>query len=169
MTATRPPAAAEEIRDIERFLYDEAALLDEWRLPEWLELLTDDCRYLVPAPDARDADDPTTALFVIADDHAQIVGRVTRLESDAAFVERPRSRTRHVVTNIRVDRHSDDAFEVASNFVVYRSRRGVVDMFVGRYRHRLVRGVDGCLKIAERWAILDSETLRPQGKISFIL
>jgi p-cumate 2,3-dioxygenase beta subunit len=169
MTATRPPVAPEEVRDIERFLYDEAALLDEWRLLDWLELLTDDCRYLVPAPDAREADDPTKELFVIADDYHQIVGRVTRLESEAAFVERPRSRTRHLVTNVRVDRQGDDSFEVASNFVVYRSRRGVVDMFVGRYRHRLVRDGGGRLRIAERFAVLDGETLRPQGKISFIL
>jgi p-cumate 2,3-dioxygenase beta subunit len=169
MTATQQSVADAQVRDIERFLYDEAALLDEWRLPEWLELLTDDCRYLVPAPDARDADDPATTLFVIADDHAQIVGRITRLESEAAFVERPRSRTRHLVTNIRVDTHGDDAFRVESNFVVYRSRRGVVDMFIGRYRHVLVRNTNGRLKIAERVAILDSETLRPQGKISFIL
>jgi p-cumate 2,3-dioxygenase beta subunit len=161
--------AAEVVRDIERFLYDEAALLDEWRLLDWLELLTEDCRYLVPSPDARDADDPTKTLFVIADDYQQIVGRVTRLESEAAFVERPRSRTRHLVTNIRVEPESRDVFSVSSNFMVYRSRRGVEDMFVGRYRHRLVSGDDWRLKIAERWAILDSEALRPQGKISFIL
>ena len=27
---------------VEDFLYQEAALLDEWRLDEWLSLLTDD-------------------------------------------------------------------------------------------------------------------------------
>lgn len=169
MTTTQPPLEAELVREIERFLYDEAALLDDWRLPEWLELLTDDCRYLVPAPDARDADDPAQTLFVIADDHQQIVGRVTRLESDAAFVERPRSRTRHLLTNVRVDPAGDDMFRAESNFVVYRSRRAVVDMFVGRYRHLLVRGDDGRLRIKERRAILDGESLRPQGKVSFIL
>jgi p-cumate 2,3-dioxygenase beta subunit len=169
MTITQRPLETGLVREIERFLYDEAALLDEWRLPEWLELLTDDCRYLVPAPDARDADNPAETLFVIADDHEQIVGRVTRLESDAAYVERPRSRTRHLLTNVRVDAAGEDMFRAESNFAVYRSRRGVVDIFVGRYRHLLVRGDDGRLRIKERRAILDSESLRPQGKISFIL
>jgi p-cumate 2,3-dioxygenase beta subunit len=169
MIATQQRLAPELVGDIERFLYDEAALLDEWRLPEWLELLTEDCRYLIPAPDAREADDTSNTLFIIADDYQQIVGRVTRLESDAAFVERPRSRTRHLVTNVRVDPVDDNVFRVESNFAVYRSRRGVVDVFFGRYRHLLVRESDGRLKIKERRAVLDSETLRPQGKVSFIL
>ena len=37
--------------DIEDFLFAEAELLDEWRLPEWLELFTDDAIYYVPAID----------------------------------------------------------------------------------------------------------------------
>jgi p-cumate 2,3-dioxygenase beta subunit len=169
MTTTHHPLAPELVRDIERFLYDEAALLDEWRLREWLELLTEDCRYLVPAPDAREAENTSNTLFIIADDYHHIVGRVTRLESDAAYAERPRSRTRHLITNVRVDPVDDNMFRVESNFVVHRSRRGVVDVFFGRYRHLLVRGDDGRLKVKERRAILDGETLRPQGKVSFIL
>ena len=30
---------------IEEFLYREAELLDDWRLPEWADLFTDDARY----------------------------------------------------------------------------------------------------------------------------
>ena len=37
--------------DVEDFLFAEAELLDEWRLPEWLELFTDDAIYYVPATD----------------------------------------------------------------------------------------------------------------------
>lgn len=169
MTAAQQKPAPQLVRDIERFLYDEAALLDEWRLPEWLDLLTEDFHYLVPAPDAPEADDPSNTLFIIADDYRQIVGRVTRLESEAAFVERPRSRTRHLVTNVRVDCLGDNVFRVESTFAVHRSRRGTTDLFFGRYRHLLVQDPEGRLKIKERRAVLDSETLRPQGKISFIL
>src|SRR5262245_18857107 len=35
-------------REIEEFLYAEAALLDERRFEEWLALLTDDIRYWMP-------------------------------------------------------------------------------------------------------------------------
>jgi len=34
--------------EIEDFLYHEAALLDDWQLPEWLALYTADARYEVP-------------------------------------------------------------------------------------------------------------------------
>ena len=42
-------AASFTVAEIERFLIDEAALLDEWRLEEWLALFAEDGRYLVPS------------------------------------------------------------------------------------------------------------------------
>jgi p-cumate 2,3-dioxygenase beta subunit len=36
---------------VEDFLYHEAALLDEWRLDAWQELLADDACYYVPSND----------------------------------------------------------------------------------------------------------------------
>ena len=34
--------------EVEDFLYQEAALLDDWKLNEWEKLLTDDATYYVP-------------------------------------------------------------------------------------------------------------------------
>ena len=34
--------------EVEDLFYQEAALLDEWRLEDWLELLTDDAIYQIP-------------------------------------------------------------------------------------------------------------------------
>ncbi len=42
-------------QEVEDLLYREAALLDEWRLEEWLEMLTDDAIYQVPSTDAPEA------------------------------------------------------------------------------------------------------------------
>jgi len=160
---------ADLTHEIEAFLYREADLLDSWKLTEWLELFTEDAWYLIPSPDAPDAEDPKSTLFLLADDHIRLAGRVSRLESQSAFVERPRSRTRHLVTNVQVEELDDGEICARSNFAVYRTRRGVVDNFVGRYRHRLVRIEDGTYKIKERRATLDVDFLRPQGKVSFIL
>ena len=60
---------------IEEFLYEEAALLDEWRLDEWLELLTEDATYEVPSTDTPEGD-PKTTLSLVADDIARIRARV---------------------------------------------------------------------------------------------
>lgn len=154
---------------VESFLFYEAQLLDAWRLTEWLDLLSEDCRYLVPSTDAPDSDAPDRVVFIIADSYPQIVGRVERLESEYAFVERPRSRTRRLITNVRVHDSGSDEYEVWSNFAVYRYRRGASHVFTGEYRHRLVRAADGGFSIRERRATLDTEELRPQGKVSFIL
>ena len=169
MTALDEDRRAALTDEVEQFLFEEAVLLDAWRLRDWLELLTADCRYLVPSPDAPEATDPVQALFVIADDHARIVARVERLESDAAWVERPRSRTRRLISNVRVRFGADGELRAHANFAIYRTRRGVVDILFGQYTHRLVRGADGTLRIRERRAKVDSETIRPHGVVSIIV
>jgi len=154
--------------EIEDFLFHEAALLDEWRLDEWLALLTEDAKYRVPSNDAP-AGDPADTLFLIADDIQRIRGRVARLKDPHAHAEFPHSRTRRLVTNVRVSPLGDSEIEVHANFAVYRMRRGGNEsVYVGRYRY-LLRRVGGELRIAMREAILDSEELGRLGAVSFIL
>src|SRR5207244_4047604 len=87
--------------DVEDFLYHEAALLDAWRLDEWLALLTEDATYRVPSNDQPQSD-PKRALFTIADDIRRIRARVTRLKDPHAHAESPRSRTRPPLRTPRV-------------------------------------------------------------------
>jgi p-cumate 2,3-dioxygenase subunit beta len=161
-------AATVSRAEIEDFLYAEADLLDNWRLDEWLALLTDDATYYVPPNDKPDADHHVT-LFTIADDIVRLRERVIRLKDPNCHAEYPPSRTRRLITNVRVIGADGDAIAVAANFAVYRYRRGEpVREFVGRYRYKL-RRMGGVLKIAERRAILDAHELGPMGSVSFIL
>ena len=173
MTGTLPAktttVAREIAYEVESFLYHEAQLLDAWQLREWFELLTEDCSYLVPSTDAIHSTTPASTVFIIADSYVQIRGRVERLESELAFVERPRSRTRRLITNVRVHHDGAGGYTALSNFAVYRYRRGSSHLFTGEYRHLLIRDTDGRLLITERRATLDCDVLRPQGKVSFIL
>jgi p-cumate 2,3-dioxygenase beta subunit len=163
--------------EVEDFLYHEAALLDEWRLDEWLALLTDDARYRVPSNDAPSGD-PANTLFLIADDIARIRGRVARLKDPHAHAEFPHSRTRRLITNVRIEKTVPGTFSgenvpgtvfVHANFAVYRMRRGGQEsVYVGRYRY-ILRKVGSSLRIAYREAVLDSEELGRLGAISFIL
>src|SRR6267143_1737124 len=89
------------VGEIERFLVDEAALLDEWRLDEWLALMAPDARYLVPPLD-RPGADPRDTLFLIADDRRTLASRVRQLLSGTTWAENPRSRTRSLITNVRL-------------------------------------------------------------------
>jgi p-cumate 2,3-dioxygenase beta subunit len=153
--------------EVENFLFHEAGLLDEWRLEEWLALLTDDVRYLVPSLDSPDSD-PSKALFMIADDRKRLESRVGQLLSKIAWAENPRSRTRRLITNIRVLTDEGGITPITANFAVWRFHGGQTDVYVGRYLHRLQRGDTGLL-IRERKVVLDLDTLRPHGKLSFIL
>jgi p-cumate 2,3-dioxygenase subunit beta len=153
--------------EIEVFLNDEAALLDEWRLEQWLALMAPDARYLVPPLDAPDADHRDT-LFLIADDRRTLASRVRQLLSGTTWAENPRSRTRRLITNVRLLAVNGDEARVTANFAVWRFQHEQSDVYVGRYLHVLVRGSSGLL-FRERRAVLDLETLRPHGKLSFIL
>jgi p-cumate 2,3-dioxygenase beta subunit len=154
-------------QEIEDFLFAEAALLDDWRLDEWLTLLTDDVTYIVPTTDARDAD-PSTTLSIISDDAKRLRARAEQLLGKHAWAENPPSRTRRLITNVRIRRADATTIEATANFAVYRFRGDVAETFVGRYEYTLVRRPDG-LKIQIRKAILDLEALRPHGKLSIIL
>jgi p-cumate 2,3-dioxygenase beta subunit len=154
-------------QEVEDLLFAEAAMLDEWRLNEWLDLLTDDATYQVPPTDAPGGDAKNT-LFLIADDALRIRSRVKQLSGKSAWAENPHSRTRRMISNVRVLESAGEDIRVAANFVVYRMRHELVDTYVGRYEYVLVKR-DGRLKIRQRKAILDLEALRPHGKVSFIL
>ena len=160
-------AAAFTVGEIEEFLIQEAALLDEWRLEEWLALMAPDARYLVPPLDVPDADHRDT-LFLIADDRRTLASRVRQLLSGTTWAENPRSRTRRLITNVRLLAAEGGEARATANFAVWRFQHEQADVYVGRYLHVLVRGPSGFL-FRERRAVLDLEALRPHGKLSFIL
>ena len=153
---------------VEDFLYDEADLLDRWRLEDWLKLFELGATYHIPSTDMPDGN-PETSLFLVADDWFLIQARVKRLSSKNAHVENPHSRTRRIVGNVRV-RPGDapGTVSVKAAFTVYRVRNEITDLFVGQYDHVLAVDDDGQLRFRHRKAVLDLDSL-PAGKVSVIL
>ena len=110
---------------VEHFLFEEVALLDAWRLEEWLALFTEDCLYVVPTTDLPDGD-PKRDLVFIDDNLVRLRGRVTRLLSRYAHREYPFSRTRRMITNVRLTRIDEKEVDLEASFAVYRSRNEVL-------------------------------------------
>ena len=165
----RSPGGETLYREVEDFLYAEAELLDEWRLEEWLALFTEDCRYLIPPGDLPPDVSPESTLFYIADDRILLRERVRRLAKRNAHAEQPHSRTRHMLSNIRIKSVSDDGqIDVRCAFLTHRERVEVVDTFIGSAEYRLVRD-GGNLRIREKRCRLDTAGLREQGRISILL
>lgn len=153
---------------IEDFLYHEASLLDQWRLDDWGELLTDDACYLIPPNDVPNGD-PNNTLFHVADNIERIRSRIKRLKSRHTHAENPHSRTRRLITNVRITNRTEQHIEVTANFLVMRYRRNEqIRQYVGVYEYKLTVQ-NGDLKIAERKVILDSEELGSLGSVSILL
>jgi p-cumate 2,3-dioxygenase beta subunit len=155
---------------VEDFLYQEAALLDEWQLDDWLKLFAPDGRYEVAPTGDPDAATlaSSEALFLVADDHERLTQRVIRLKKTTAHAEFPHSRVRHNYSNVRVLSDSADSVEVSVNFIVFRNKRGITATYMGRHLFRLARQGERLL-IQSKRAVLDLDALVPQGKVSLIL
>jgi p-cumate 2,3-dioxygenase beta subunit len=160
-----PPVSLRQ--EVEDFLYEEAALLDDWRLDDWLTLFTEDARYIVPATDFPEGD-PRLDMVLIDDDIIRLRARVVRLKSRHAHREYPWSRTRRFISNVRITEVDGDNIFVTMSCLVYRARMGEVAPYVGKHLYTLTR-VDGRLKIRHRRAELDLETLDAHGAVSIIL
>jgi p-cumate 2,3-dioxygenase subunit beta len=170
-TADSVPASQDNLLlrlAVEYFLFEEAAHLDNWRLDEWLNLFTKDARYLVPTTDLPDGD-PARDMMFIDDDYERLKGRVTRLKSRHAHREYPSSRTRRLITNVRLTRVVASEVDVEASFVVYRSRNEMIAPYVGIYRYTLARQGGGGFLIRRRRAELDLERLTDHGAVSIIL
>ena len=85
-----------------------------------------------------------------------------------AHVEFPHSRTRHFVSNVRIRERDEAEISVSAAFLVYRTRDGVTDTYFGSHRYILVRRGEA-LRIREKRCLLDTDGLRPQGRVSIIL
>ena len=163
MTTASKPTLREQVED---FLFREAALLDDWRLDEWVDLFTDDGRYVVPTTDLPDGD-PKRDLVFIDDDITRLRARAVRLNSRHAHREYPWSRTRRFVSNVRVDETGDGELSVSANVLVYRFRAGEGAPYVGSVDY-ILRRDNGDFRIAYRRAVLDLEALSWHGAVSII-
>ena len=158
--------------EVEEFLYREAHLLDERRLDEWLALCSDDIHYWMPirrTTTAKETDLEFTKPGTMAyfDDDREILAlRIQRLQAGRAWAEDPPSRTRHIVSNVRILEVDGDEILVGPNFQLYRNRlESEEDLWVGR-REDLLRREAGALKLARRYIYLDQTVILAQNMSS---
>lgn len=151
-----------------RFLVDEAAIMDAQLWADWLELLTDDIRYLMPVRVTTSIGtgfdtQPGMAHF---DENRYTLGkRVERLLTEHAWTEDPPSRTRHLITNVRTLETSDDvSIDVESTVLLFRSRGDdrEPELLCAHRNDRLRRGEDGW-RLDARHITVEEAVLRTQN------
>ena len=159
--------------EVERFYYQEANLLDDRQFEDWVALFSDDTHYFMPirrTRSKRELDKEFTQPGEMAffdDDKRLLAGRVAKLQTGRSWAEDPPSRTRHLITNVRVVADDGRELHVESNFHVYRTRlRSEEDSWIGS-RRDVLRRVDGAFRIADRKIFLEQTVLLSRNLSNF--
>lgn len=155
-------------RDIEQFLFEEADVLDRCDFRDWLDMLSPDIHYWAPVQENRlyrerkyEIAEPGTSAY-FDETFVSLSQRVERLYTHMAWAEDPPSRTRHLITNIRVRQTEEsDSWDVESSFYVHRTRtERDHDWIVGRRYDKIRRAGNAYgFEIARRHILFDVAVL----------
>lgn len=152
--------------DMLEFLYDEAELFDTLRLHEWRAMVAPDIEYTVPLRQTRATRDQDKSIIRTVqhmyDDYKSIALRVMRvMDTRSAWGEDPPSRTKHLVSNVRVYRTEvDNEFKVQSYLLLTRNRfdHDKFDL-IPCERHDVIRKTEQGYQLARREVIIDQAVL----------
>jgi 3-phenylpropionate/cinnamic acid dioxygenase small subunit len=164
VSRTRVALGSETYNRILETLYDEAAALDERRFDDWVAMLADDLVYTAPIRLTRTGPnrdrDVVRTMMHFDETHASILMRTGRL-SKSAWAEDPPSRTRRIVTNVRIaETGTAGEYEVVSYYYLSRSRGDspAVETITAE-RRDVWRQVGDAYKLSRREIIVDQSTL----------
>jgi 3-phenylpropionate/cinnamic acid dioxygenase small subunit len=170
MTTNATNTAIERLlfeREVEKFLFREAELLDDRRYNDWIELIAEDIHYHMPVrrnvkfgEQHRENSDSESEISWFDEGKRTLAGRVRQINTGLHWAEEPFSRVRHLITNIQVGEIDGDEVPVRSNFYCWSNRlRDEVNVFVGTRQDILRRDPDTGFKIAKRLILLDQNVL----------
>jgi 3-phenylpropionate/cinnamic acid dioxygenase small subunit len=168
--------------ECEEFLYHTAELLDDRRLTDWHDLVTEDIAYRVPIRTTRERSNRgefSDTAYHMKEDWGTLKVRTERMENDFAWSEDPPTRTRRQVSNVRITDVDGDEISLKNNLVIVRSRKEETDAeFLAMERRDTLRRTEGGyvprsgqepgLKLARRRVLLD-HTVLPTDSLSIIL
>lgn len=155
---------------VEQFLYREARLLDERRLDEWLDLLSDELHYWMPMRRNIKFGDwdleftsSETEINWFDEGKDVLAGRIRQINTGIHWPEEPVSRFEHIITNVEVVSADGDQIRVNSKFFCYQNRlQDEVNHFVGRREDLLRRDPETGFKIVKRKIILAQNVMLPK-------
>ncbi len=164
--AERPAKVDQELwNELMHWYINEAWLLDERRLSEWLDLFTDDLVYFMPRRKnvlRREKDREITKpgdMAFFEDTKEMMRVRVMRLETGMAWAEDPPSRTRHMVGNLVVTPLDNGDLLAKTAFMVHKSHLEIEADFYAGYKEDVLTRVDGEWKVSKRTIVLDANVL----------
>ena len=127
--------------DVERFLIEEASLLDRGAYEAWINLFTADGWYWVPAVPGQT--DPYDHVSLFFENRPLMRMRAERLQHPRAHGVVAPIRTSRVVGNVLIHGSDEGDIVVRSRFHMAEAQDGRQRVFAGSYLHRLAPTKDG--------------------------
>ena len=132
-------ASLEELA--ERFVLDEARMLDDRRYAHWPELFLPDGWYWMPSQ--PDQESPHTAVSIVYEERRLLELRIRRLLHPATPVENPPALAHRHLNSIVATVQADSSIEVNSLMVIFVLRERIQHILSARVRHELAQTGDG--------------------------
>lgn len=157
----------------EQWLYREAKYLDDINFDAWFNELHPDIEYQMPIrvnKEGNERPDYSEDMFVFNDDYPLLKLRVDRLKTDYAWAELPPSRTKRIVSNVRVEEYAPNEKAVVSSYLlIYRSRSKEIqhDLISGERKDEF-KYVNGEWKLSKRFFLVDQTTLDTRNMAIFV-
>ena len=173
MSSAAAITSPDQQRAVEAFYYREARLLDNRQYRQWLELVNEDIRYLLPARvnvqvDNRQSGNEhmisverelegadSMGCPVREESYMHLLLRVERAYKINSWSENPPARTRRIVGNVELMARAGDEYSVLSNFHLHYARPGSGSFLYSGQRRDLLLDVGVGYKLRQREVILD--------------
>jgi len=177
MSTASLSATPEQQRALERFYFHEARLLDNRQYQQWLALVTEDIRYLMPArgnPLVNNRERGQEGMISVErelegsqsmgcpireEGYVHLMLRVERAFKVNSWSENPPARTRRLVGNIELMSREADQLSVLSNFHLYYARPGSENAIYSGQRRDVLQANADSYRICSREVIMDYATI----------
>jgi ethylbenzene dioxygenase subunit beta len=158
--------------EVQDWLFDEAELLDAMRDREWCDtMLSKDIVYRMPVREVVGrAGGPgfVPGLYHLNETYGSINMKVARNETGFAWAEDPVTRTRHIISNLRVYEREDGTIEAKSALLLVQTRRSDTrPNIIAAERHDLLRRDDDTLRLFKRDVLVDLAALEAHNLAIF--
>jgi 3-phenylpropionate/cinnamic acid dioxygenase small subunit len=170
-------ASPDEQRQLERFYFHEARLLDNRQYLQWMTLLSHDIRYVIPSrvnvqvnnrergqeemiSVERELEGEDSMGCPLREENFILLNlRAERAYKINSWSENPPARTRRIVGNIELMAREGSSLSVVSNFHMYYARPGADNVIYSGQRRDTLQSNAGELFIASREVVLDYSTI----------
>mgnify|MGYP001181000891 CR=1 FL=1 len=155
------------------FLLNEASLLDNNQFRTWFETcINEDIVYTMPVRTTRNPGKQahySDKMFFFNETYPTLELRVKKMETEYDWAEDPSSRTRRMVTNVRVWEMDDGNLEVRSYMQLSRSRLDEVGyQFLMMERVDILVRTDTGLRLRKREILVDSTIIGMKNLAIFL-